>query len=73
MTRAKTWMSRAAVAFGLLSLLALLYVLSVGPAVLFLSGRPWAEPLLDIYVPLEWAYEHTPLREPLGAYVDLWH
>lgn len=63
------------VAVGLLSTL-VLYVTSVGPVVLAYErlGHPaGVEHFIDtFYAPLDWAHNHTPAREPLRWYVELW-
>src|SRR4051794_41097410 len=56
---------------GLMGML-VIYVLSVGPFVMLgrsghLTNR-WLEVAGTFYVPIEWAYEKTPLRKPLGLY-----
>lgn len=53
-----------------------LYVLSIGPVMMMdekglLSGgrRSFFQ---NLYNPLGWAYENTPLHKPLGMYFHLW-
>jgi hypothetical protein len=65
----------AAIAVLIVVLLPILYVLSVGPAVMLADMTESGElvaVLEVVYCPLEWLHENTPLREPLEAYVDLW-
>lgn len=65
----------AAIAVLVLVLLPILYVLSLGPAVLLADmteSRELVRVLEVVYYPLEWLHANTPLREPLEAYVDLW-
>jgi hypothetical protein len=53
----------------------LLYVLSIGPAAALVSrannGRNAAS-LRKIYAPVIWLHDHTVLKKPLEAYVELW-
>jgi hypothetical protein len=55
----------------------MLYLLSFGPVVRFLDGKPkrWTpDPrIIDMfYTPWFWAYLETPLHKPLGMYMHLW-
>jgi hypothetical protein len=55
----------------------MVYVLSSGPAMWFIvrnipNRTPAALKVEFLYFPLEWAYENTPLRKPLGIYWHLW-
>lgn len=53
--------------------LLVLYVLSLGPAVAIVRRTGMGVDVATVvYAPLEWLYENTPLREPLGAYVEFW-
>lgn len=53
----------------------LLYVLSIGPAAALVSrnnnGRG-ADVLTKVYAPVIWLHDHTVLKKPLEAYVELW-
>ena len=53
----------------------LLYVLSIGPVAALVSrtntGRG-ASVLTKVYAPVIWLHEHTILKKPLEAYVELW-
>ena len=50
----------------------ILYVLSVGPAVM-IYDRFGPFPLFEtFYSPVEWVADNTPLGGPLNAYVGLW-
>ncbi len=63
----------AAIAAIVLLLLPLLYVLSLGPAVMIYVGSGVGGDFLDVfYYPLEWLRDNTPLEKPLEWYVDLW-
>jgi hypothetical protein len=56
-------------------LVGILYVLSSGPVVMVARQRGInrvAPSLIKFYEPIEWAYEKTPLRKPLGMYAHLW-
>ena len=57
-----------------ISLVVVVYVLSVGPAARIAnwsSGQ--ADRFMEVfYYPLIWLHAHTFLRGPLEAYVDLW-
>src|SRR5690349_14257320 len=51
------------------------YVLSFGPVSWFWDREPFKEPspiFREIYSPLTWAYENTPLHKPLGLWLHLW-
>lgn len=55
--------------------LGVLYPLSVGPAIRWhdaTSNDSVRHGIEMFYMPLEWLHEHTPLREPLDRYVELW-
>jgi hypothetical protein len=59
-------------------LMLLMYALSTGP-VLWLVDREhlnWKTPsgrcIQGFYAPFNWAYDHTPLRKPMDAYIHLW-
>nr|CAA9229153.1 hypothetical protein AVDCRST_MAG63-883 [uncultured Armatimonadetes bacterium] len=61
-------------------LLLALYVLSVGPVILAVNrGRGqawvvWSVVGLDrIYGPVKWLHDETPLKRPLGRYVEWWY
>ena len=68
--------SGAAVALAMVILLPILYVLSVGPAVMLVETTGTENelgPILEVfYFPVVWLHENTPLRGPLDAYVKLW-
>ncbi|HZQ47035.1 MAG TPA: hypothetical protein VFC07_08490 [Verrucomicrobiae bacterium] len=51
-----------------------LYVLSYGPILVMLDKGHLSRDnkLLQVYGPLGWAYENTPLQKPLGMYLHLW-
>ena len=74
----QTRRSRAGPAFALAIALFLpvLYVLSIGPAVLILEAtgpnHELEEAARVFYLPLIWLHENTPLRKPLDAYVEFW-
>ena len=56
-------------------LLPVLYVLSLGPAVLLVDTTNSDELMaafVVVYYPLLWLHANTWLRKPLDAYVDLW-
>jgi hypothetical protein len=50
-----------------------LYVLSIGPVVAIVEktgvGRDAAQ---MFYAPVVWLHDHTPLKEPLEAYAQMW-
>jgi hypothetical protein len=51
----------------------LLYILSVGPvAAIWIKFKLPEAPLETFYAPLIWLHGHTPLKEPLEWYVELW-
>lgn len=58
---------------GLLILLPVLYVLSIGP-VAALSTRTGLNPdsLRNFYGPVIWLHDNTPLKVPLEKWVELW-
>ncbi|MBI5773769.1 MAG: hypothetical protein HZA89_08510 [Verrucomicrobia bacterium] len=50
-----------------------LYVLSVGPALVLVHKIPSSQPIVDaVYYPVVWLYKNTPLKEPLNAYGGFW-
>ena len=50
----------------------LLYILSIGPALMFL-GTWWSLDVFEvIYAPVIWLHDHTPLEKPLEWYLQLW-
>ena len=50
-----------------------LYALSIGPAVWIVQSRSTSgSTLRQVYAPLIWTCAHTPLRYPMGWYLDLW-
>jgi hypothetical protein len=53
-------------------LLPCLYVASVGPVARYGDRPSLVGVWRVVYAPLEWAHEHTVLREPLEAYVGFW-
>jgi hypothetical protein len=52
----------------------LLYVLSIAPVAKFLVKRNAmaGSAFRQIYGPVIWLHDHTPLKKPLEAYVALW-
>ena len=66
----------AVVAIAIAILLPILYVLSVGPAVMFVEMTGTEQelgPVLGVvYYPVVWLYANTWLKEPLEAYVGFW-
>jgi hypothetical protein len=51
----------------------LLYVLSIGPVVKFASKNGInRNTLVTFYRPVIWLHDHTFLKKPLEAYVELW-
>jgi len=52
-------------------LIGILYVASVGPVARLYQNQP-PEAVVVMYTPLIWAYENTPARGPLEAYIELW-
>jgi hypothetical protein len=55
--------------------LPLLYVLSIGPVAAVVSRTQNSQSLdvlRNIYAPVIWLHEHTILKKPLEAYVELW-
>ena len=53
----------------------LLYVLSIGPVAALLSrtnSGVSVGTLRKIYAPVIWLHDHTLLKQPLEAYVELW-
>lgn len=58
-----------------LAVVPLLYVLSIGPAAAWVSRSNnglGADVLTKVYAPVIWLHDHTVLKEPLEAYVELW-
>lgn len=56
-------------------LLPLLYVLSIGPVVAIAERTKSTESLKllkAVYAPVIWLHDHTILKKPLEAYVELW-
>lgn len=65
--------SAAAVALIGILMLPLLYVLSLGPAVMIIDHTGCGEDFAEVvYYPLIWLHENTPLRASLDWYVGLW-
>jgi len=66
----------AALVLSLVVLVPILYVLSVGPAVMLVELTGTEDelgPALNVvYYPVVWLYENTLLEEPIEAYVALW-
>ena len=53
--------------------LPLLYLLSIGPAAAVARAYPQTEETLTkIYFPIILLHRHTPLREPLDWWMELW-
>lgn len=51
----------------------LLYVLSVGPAVLLsIKTGDGGRSIRIFYAPVIWLHENTPLKKPIEAYLFLW-
>jgi hypothetical protein len=53
----------------------ILYMLSIGPvAMMSKKGSIWPKSqfVRNLYIPLGWAYNETPLHKPLGMYMHLW-
>ncbi len=60
-------------AAGLLVALPLLYVLSIGPVAMFSMKTGWSMRGGEVlYAPVIWLHDHTILKRPLEAYVELW-
>src|SRR6187549_858784 len=58
---------------GLLLLVPVLYVLSIGPALLIQQkSGAGGQVIKVVYKPLGLLHKHRALREPLGAYIDFW-
>lgn len=54
-------------------LLAIVYFLSVGPALkLLLRDRISERTFVTIYAPIGWLYEKTFMKKPIGMYLHLW-
>ncbi|MES2657880.1 MAG: hypothetical protein V4689_04640 [Verrucomicrobiota bacterium] len=54
-------------------LLAVVYVLSIGPATRWAMKHSHSdEALLTYYPPVYWLWSNTPLREPIDRYVRWW-
>lgn len=51
-----------------------LYALSIGPVIRIAQSRsiPPSTLLQQIYAPLFWICDHTPLEYPMGWYLDFW-
>jgi len=54
-------------------LLPFIYILSIGPVALLSkkTGGP-RQTIRNLYFPVIWLHEHTPLKRPLEIYVSLW-
>jgi hypothetical protein len=53
----------------------IVYVLSSGPVLALSYYEGMHHPALvvwEVYYPLLWAHDHTPLHKPLGMYWHLW-
>ena len=49
------------------------YILSIGPVTLWTHNKPSIHPYArEIYSPILWLYDNTPLHDAIGWYVDLW-
>ena len=68
--------SAAVVAIAIVILLPILYVLSIGPAVMFMDMTGTEQELWPVftavYYPVIWLYANTWLEEPLEAYIRFW-
>ncbi|MBN2192697.1 MAG: hypothetical protein JW751_07750 [Polyangiaceae bacterium] len=63
----------AAITAAILLALPLTYVASLGPvAVVADALGADMETVKTFYLPVIWLHDHTPLREPLEWYADLW-
>ncbi len=77
-TRRSTWATRIVIAAATVLLLLVLYVLSIGPAILVFeaagSHRGWVrDGIQAVYRPLEWWHEaELPGAELLNDYVRWW-
>jgi hypothetical protein len=57
----------------LLLILCVVYVLGVGPAVVWLNyGHPAGILFFNVYEPLIYLADHTPLGEPIYSYTHWW-
>jgi hypothetical protein len=58
----------------LIAMTPVFYVLLLGPAVRWHGSCPrhMKKAIEVVFTPLVWLHENTPLKEPLGAYVELW-
>jgi hypothetical protein len=53
--------------------LLLIYLLSVGPAVVIVVKAPkYRNQVRAIYTPMIWLHSHTPLGKPMDRYLDFW-
>ena len=54
----------------------LFYVSGFGPAMILIAkdsgGVPVRQAAAMLYAPVLWVFEHTPLQEPMRAYVVWW-
>ena len=60
---------------GAVVILPLVYVLSVGPVAAFVEHYHVSylrSSLAKFYAPVEWLYDHTPLKGPFDSYLSLW-
>ena len=68
--------SGAVVAIAIAILLPILYVLSIGPVVMFVemtgTEQELGPVLRVVYYPVVWLYENTLLQDPLEAYIGFW-
>ncbi|MEZ5384746.1 MAG: hypothetical protein R3F13_04450 [Prosthecobacter sp.] len=62
--------------WGLLVVLPLAYLLSIGPAVYFMKKLHASSAVSDtmgvVYAPVLWLYDNTSLHKPLDRYANWW-
>lgn len=63
----------AAWCVGVVLVLLVFYVLSIGPVAALVQGNEDATARVRVfYAPLIWLHDNTPLKTPLEKYVELW-
>ena len=54
-------------------ILPILYVLSIGPAIVMIQKNPSLIEVYNfIYTPVSWLHQNTPLQTPLENYIKWW-
>lgn len=59
--------------FGVVLAIPFLYCLSYAPCLRLLAGTPELHLLDDLFVPVQWLFDHTEFRGPLLTWASFWH